>query len=300
MGKALSLIFFFFISTICFSQNAVVVDSLTKKALPFVTFQADDSGFYSNEKGNFNLPENNRKLQISMLGYKTKTISSEKINDTLFLVAEAEVLDNVILNQDRLKTVIIKPSKSTRCFGDFFLQQKREIITILKPSETISNAYIEKIILPFSKSIGMQDDRMTRKEITAIVKINVYDVENEKPSKKKYSSNPIKITAYFKDEISVDVSDQIIVFSEKGIAVGIELFGYFDNNFKEVIRDLYVRPTLSNRENKFYESETYIYDIFRNADSLIPILEYYPKIGVSCKNPGKNLAIGFELSVPEK
>lgn len=98
----------------CHSQRIFIVDSIDKTPLAFVAVKYDKGSLYTNEKGWFNVDViKGDTIELSLLGYKTKQIQTNKIKDTIYLSTELTQLDEVIvLNQDKNATLYIKSQKA--------------------------------------------------------------------------------------------------------------------------------------------------------------------------------------------
>src|SRR5688572_6007698 len=95
-----------------YAQQIIVVDSLEKTPLSFVAVTYEGGGFYTNEAGRFN-PNNvqGESYQLSLLGYKSKSIAKMSLKDTILLSLNPTALDEVFVNNQLEKTIIYKKPK---------------------------------------------------------------------------------------------------------------------------------------------------------------------------------------------
>ena len=101
MTKFSILIIFFFFNIYSFSQNisGQLIDKKTSEPVPYATIKtSESSGVISNEEGFFTIKSNddNQKIiVISCLGYQTKTLSIQNINDANFLIELDEAVNQL-------------------------------------------------------------------------------------------------------------------------------------------------------------------------------------------------------------
>ncbi|MFD0835783.1 carboxypeptidase-like regulatory domain-containing protein [Mariniflexile aquimaris] len=100
----IKLYFFFFIflvSTLGFSQNitAKLIDKNTKNPIPFASIKTGDySGVITNEEGYFSISDENQEstiLNISCLGYKSKSLTIKDLKTLNFIVALDEAFNQL-------------------------------------------------------------------------------------------------------------------------------------------------------------------------------------------------------------
>ncbi|MEX2349905.1 MAG: hypothetical protein WD554_03415 [Flavobacteriaceae bacterium] len=297
------LILLLFLSNFSFSQNYIIVDAETKKPLPFVAVHNDDNGFYAGEHGDFKLPSDIKdSIKLQHLGYQTISLSTNdlgKIKDTVFMIPNVQSLNEVIITNKKEKREFIKPLK--RGMMSWPLSSKHELLVLIQPNTKYINAYIEKIHLPIlSKHHWLENAEKSYKDAYAFLRVNIYRQENKLPVKSIYSSQPIKISGFSKDEIIVNLADALIQLDQKGLFFGIELIGYFNNG--EIIEstDAFVRPRFTKKISKHFNAETFIkLNFFQGEDDLIPYKSIIERGGMINPNINLNLAIGFTL-IPQE
>lgn len=288
----------FFITLSCYkglSQKIVVVDSLTKSPVPFVAIRFNENGFYTSQKGDFNLNQINTDFfEVSLLGYKKVKLKTVNVKDTIFLTNEINLLDEVVLSNKKAVSKKLKLSKSPKIFGSWVLQPKSEILTSIYPTEEIKNFYIDKINIGFAKV--REKKELKNSIIKAYVRLHLYEIENSKPSNSIYSSEPIDVNSFEKDNISFDISNNFITLGKEGIFIGVELIGYYSNETIYNNSNPIVRPLLTDKSTDLYTSNTFIRYIFKNQNHIISVNDLLKKGMSKNKEITRNLNIGLEIS----
>ncbi len=262
------LIFCFYIG---YSQTYVVVDSQTKESLSFATIVFDDmEGVYTNENGKFQLDNKYKSVKISYLGYEDFTTKIENLKDTIFLNPITYTIDEITITNNKIpleKIGYLKKGKSGKIIGSFPIRPKGELIINIIPNTEHTDSYIEKIEFPLNKIKNYNKTDKLYKNAPAVVRINIYTFEKEKI----FSSKPIKFIMSDKEIVSVDVSEEMIQLSEKGLYFGIEMIGRINENGEFVEENSYARPLLTNQISKDYKAVTY-----STENSILKEKEYYP------------------------
>lgn len=287
-----------FITLCCYkslSQKIVVVDSLTKNPLPFVAIKFNESGFYTSQKGDFNLNQINANFfEVSLLGYKKAKLKTVNVKDTIFLTNDINQLDEVILSTKKAVTKELKLTKSPKKYGSWVLQPKSEILTSIYPTEEIKNFHIDKINIEFAKI--REKIELKNSNVKAYVRLHLYEIENNKPSNSIYSSEPIDVNSFKKDNITFDISKNHITLSKDGIFIGLELIGYYTDEKIYNDSNPIVRPLLTDKGNNSYESKTFIRYIFKNQNHIISINDLIKRGMPKDKEITRYLNIGLEIS----
>lgn len=227
--KKLLAITFLIISNLCFSQlKSVIINSETKEKIPYVNIWVENEniGTTSNEKGEFELEIENRKIILfSAIGYKTKKISSNSINSILELEPLTTQLDEVIISSKKLTQELIigkfKKSKINHYFGSG-----------IKPWITArffkyDNQYKQT---PFLKKIRL----LTKSDVRdSKFNIRLYRVnENGEPENYIYDQNIIAIARKGKKTTQIDISELNIEFPENGFFIAIEWLIIENNKYE--------------------------------------------------------------------
>jgi len=294
------LIFFLLKNLSFYSQTFEIRDFLTKKPLPFATIILDNqNGFYGNEKGAFQLNNKYNSIRISYIGYEDYNAETKDLKDTIFLKPIIYNIEEVTVTNSRNPAKKIGYLKNTmkKCGTSIPLSPKSEQIVVLTPTnKDIIDSFIEKIEIPLNKVKHYNKTDKLYKNAPAVVRINIYTVENNLPKEQIFSSKPIKFIMSDKEIVSVDVSNEMIKLPKEGLCFGIEMIGRIDKNGEFVEENSYTRPLLTNQSSKDYKAVTY-----RTNSILKKKEEYYAMNDINqysiCKETQDyNLAIGLLIS----
>ncbi|CAL2083457.1 conserved protein of unknown function [Tenacibaculum sp. 190524A02b] len=218
------LVFIIWVSN-SFSQELFISGVIMDKeqlTIPYVNIIAlnKNEGTFSDEKGNFKLLRSDFKdsdiIEFSCLGYKTKQITvkdlkNEKIK--IYLVKVFEKLDEVVLKVKKMKTYTKgKTRTNTSDMIRFSSSFKKYMWN--KPGHEIGR----KFSLGTKKSSYLKKFNFYIKENTfknSILKINIYNVKDNKPYKYINKSNIIvTLDNEFVGWKTVDLSNLDIVVKE--------------------------------------------------------------------------------------
>ena len=208
-----------------FSQSFCIVDSLTKKVIPFSNIKFFNSnnfiiGNYSDEDGIVNY--NNiifDKLEISHISYKTKNLQKKQIKDTIILNQ-----NNIILNE----IIIVNSKKEIISLGYTQNKQKTKLAAYkgIEIVVYIDNPYKEaKIINSFLFKMKKKDNSKTA------VRIHFYKKKINELFPCEEITN-VEIIHFIdkksKEIVEIDIKDYGIEFPSDGAFVGIEWLGDYD------------------------------------------------------------------------
>ncbi|MEZ4801217.1 MAG: hypothetical protein R2797_00485 [Gelidibacter sp.] len=291
------IILIWHIFTVCDAQRIVVVDSIQKTPLSFTAIKYEGGGFYTNEIGRFQLNNVNcDRFELSLLGYKTKYLAKASVKDTIFLCSNPTMLDEVVVNNRLEKVTIYKKPRKTNFFGGSMLSTRVGVCMILIPDSSMVDSKVDDVTFYFMRERWMKRERKDVMEnVDAFVRINIHKVENEKPTKQIFASEPIKINGLKKDEILLDLKNQWITIPKEGISFSIEMLGFYDTKYNEIVSDeFYVRVMLTPDTYKHFKSYTYYKFPFKHEEFLSTVNRHldspeYAKYG------SRTLAIGMTL-----
>ncbi len=223
--KSNYLIFLFF-SSFCFSQNHVIIDSITKKTIPYANIKiiGTEKGFYSNDSGVFILKDHAKdSVQISCLGYKSIFNKVSLLKDTIFLTPEVKFLSEVSIHQKPPKSVIIGLKKKNM---SFHAGAHLQFGLIIKPIKEFEKSIIKKILIPISKS-----NFSKKRDFESVLKINIYSCEGNLPDM-PLISKPIIVNCNQDSNktLVIDIEKEDVEFDENGIFISIEMIGEIDEN----------------------------------------------------------------------
>lgn len=301
--KKVVLIFFLLKNLSFYSQTCEVKDFLTKEPLPFANIIFDKiEGIYTDENGKFLLNNSYKSIKISYVGYESYTAKVETLKDTIFLKPIIYNIEEVTITNSKnsLEKIGFLKSKGIKNIKSTPLNPKSEqIIVVLPINETIINSYVENIEFPLNKVKHYNKTDRLYKNAPAVIRINVYTVENNLPKEKIFSSEPIKFIMSNKEIVSVDVSEKMIILPEQGLSFGIEMIGRINDNGEFVEEKSYARPLLTNQSSKDYKAVTYLTNsILKKEEEYYPVNNINPYLMRDIKNykpQDYNLAIGLTI-----
>lgn len=286
--------------SLCFGQDICVLDSNTKQPIPYVTVKfGNNKGLYANEKGLFVIkPDEYSFLELNHIAYNTLKIEKEKVNDTLYMSPKINTLDEVLIQKNNRPELVLKPEKKAHNYGSFALFPQTELVTVIHPVTKIVNASVKNVSFFFSNNVEKMDEADVFKTMDALVRINIYEVVNAIQEKKLYTSEPLKISSYIKDGLVLDLSGKEVRWSEKGLCFGLELIGYTHGTQIVYDQQAFVRPSLTERQNKMFTSKSYLKYVFDDITNHIPINEILKRGMPDGKEIDRNLIIGLTV-IPE-
>src|SRR5690606_8596054 len=181
---------------------------------------------------------------VSMLGYKSLTVTQEDFKEVILLETESLLLDEVTITKKsgKLKIVKQKPYWKNSTWLDAYTPQIGNEIAVLIPNEKKQEITLSKISVPIatnpfrifdkqSKNIFKQFEELPY----AIVRIRFYANENDSPSELLYSDEIIATIHNFNEKFSeIDLESHTIDIPENGLFIGIEFIGFADKNQKYV------------------------------------------------------------------
>jgi len=224
MFKIKSLLFVIFCtSTLSAQISGIVKDSLTKKPIPYVNIwvENENSGTTSNENGLFELNINDEKrIVFSALGFENKTIASSNAKNVLLNPKIYELNEVIVENLKKTKELEIGGAKKTQhsqlsgdkpwIYGKLFDYEEQY-------SET---PYIKKVIFYSNSNIK-----------NAKLKIRIFEMNDSIPSNDLLYEEIIITVKKGMKKNSIDVSQNNIKFSKKGVVIGLEWLIIDENKY---------------------------------------------------------------------
>jgi hypothetical protein len=273
------------------SQNFKVCDFETKKGIPFSTVKFNKSGIYSDENGTINMSfEKNTILFFSAMNYINLEINSDNLKDTIFLTPKKIILEEVIVSNKPKKNLLIDFLKKAKNFSSWPLQSKSELVVFIKPKVKNKTFNLDSFSILLDK-IKEFDKKI--KNAKSVVRINVYELQDNKISNQLFSSKPIYVDAFEKETIEYGFDENEIYIDENGICIGIEMIGLVDENGKIIDNSNYIRPILTDKEIPDFTSMSYLKYTFSNNTKLESISEVITR--TSKMNVNNNLNIKINL-----
>lgn len=240
--KKLLFTFFTFCSLIAFSQEKVqIIDSQTKKPIGFATITFGDGlGSYTNENGEF-IFEKKQNFSVSMLGYKTLSVSETEFKNSIELDIEPFLIDEIVVSNKKEKQKISKqkPYWRNSTWLDSYTPQIGNEIAVLIPNEKNQDMTLSKITIPVATNPMRIFDKnknplKSRDDFPhTIIRIQFYKNENNSPKELLYSDRIIANVHNSKEKFKeIDLENYGIDIPENGLFVGIEFIGFSDENQK--------------------------------------------------------------------
>lgn len=245
--KNLLPIIFILISNYCFCQlKAVVIDSESKKTIPYVNVWIEDEnvGTTTNQKGEFSIDISKGEfLTLSSLGYENKRVRISTAPEKITLIPKITELDEVIVsaNKEQEETVVGEFNDSD--VGYYYASfDKPEIMARFFPFDSsYSNT-------PYLKTLKFRIYTDIR---NAKFNVRLYSIgENGKPNNPIYEKNIIGIIKKGIKNIEIDLSDLDISFPEDGLFVSYEWLIIKENQFKVSIP---IKDTNKREDKIMYE-----------------------------------------------
>lgn len=273
------------------SQNIVVIDSTSRKPIPFVNIQfSKNSGTYTNENGIFEINKNIKDtLRFSHISYNPYIIKASEIKDTIILSPNAILLKEVRITNGKKITKYLDFPKKNSSFSSFPVISKSEIVTLIIPNIENINSIISKLDFKFEKK-KLEE---YKNNLKTAFRINIYSSKNEKIKNKIYSSDVFIIDATKKEKIELNIDNENIELSKNGLFIGIEVIGDIDQGGNITKEKSSIRPILTDNTINDYSAKTYLKYTFDNKLNLSPINEIFEKNTKSKIN--RNLSFGMTI-----
>ena len=281
----------FFMLSCGWSQQQIVLNSLTDKPIPFVSIYhyGNNIGTYTNESGEFKIETLGDSLLLSHLGYKNKVVKNFE-KDTIFMQPLRNELDEIVISQ-KIKCKKIGLDKKWS-HSSWIAGTKTEYLSLIIIDSLYKNYNLEKIHIPIKKTINSTKNKIDLKNLKAVLRINIYSVSDNLPDKKVFSSQPIKTKIDSKNNIEVKIEEPIKL--NKNIFIGVEVLGYMDNlgNFSET-KEGFLRLKFTKKTSRYFKSKSFVKLVFSKQNRIISIDKLRRQHDVDKKN--YNLALGLTI-----
>lgn len=205
----------FFISFLLNAQQreSLILDSNTKEIIPYasVKYINTKEGTYSNEKGFFKINSSIDSTEISCIGYQSKKLRTEEIQNKIYLDPIIISLKAIQLNSNSHFKIIDKnKSENYIGIGSFV----NNTINIAKRFDFKSNVILKSVQLDILNN-------QTKK----IALLKIYDIDsNNKPLK-----NILEYHIYYEvqpneKKLKIDLSEHQILLENKSYFIVLEMF----------------------------------------------------------------------------
>lgn len=272
----------------CYSQNIVVIDSMSKNYLSFAKIIYGNNGIYTDSTGNFSINEiKTDSALIQYFGYKDFHFDIlKRKSDTIEMLREPILLDEIVI-RNKIMDSHIDFLKKPKSLSFLPLSLDNELVINIIPQGHYINSTIENVYFKIEKSNKHQ-------YTYAIVRINIYDSDKNRI----FISAPIYTKDKIDDEIKLILPKNQFIFPNEGLYFGIEVIGIDELSSNAEINKSYIGIVLTDKISNEFSSNTFLnYPLSLNKQE-VPInnlfLELMPE-----KKYERNLSIAFDLILNE-
>ena len=208
--------------------KAKIIDSQTKEKIPYVNIWVENEniGTTSNEKGEFTLDyEGPKTIIFSAIGFQSKKINSDSINDFVQLIPTTTDLEEVVIQSTRkTQELTIGAFKKSKINSYFSCGTKPWIAARFFEYKK------EYDKTPFLKRIKVLTDSEVK---DSKFNIRLYQInENGEPEGYIYKENIFGIAKKGKNLTEIDLSDLQIKFPTEGFFIAVEWLIIEANKFE--------------------------------------------------------------------
>ena len=312
-----TFILFCFFSSIL--GQVKVLDSISKKPIPFVAVTFDDNnGLYTNQIGEFDLNVITKDtIVLYSLGYKQRTVSLKLLKDqTIYLVPINIALNEIVVSNKKKKSKSkkVKPIKHNDFLKSYGLLIGEEMAIYVPNNQANYDNELKNILIPvvtktisFEKSFVGKSQRIKKLPFSALFKISFYQNIEGIPGEKLYDEIiTIKIDEKLKIA-SLDLENYDIEIPKEGFFVGMLNLGKTDINGKLISSSPFVYKKIKNKTKKvlirtkpffpiyFKEKshKTYLRYTFSKNKVWKPLVMY----GSMKKYKFHNISLGYEIKM---
>lgn len=223
MKKIILISLLVFISNFAFAQNYILKSSLDNSVVEYahIAFLGVKDGTYSNEKGEFTIPNNVDSIYISHISFENKLVSRKDFDKIIFLIASENQLASIEVKSKKKPKPYKIPKKSSRMglnmpsceIGTTFIEKNQE-----------KDSYLTTITVPVMKGTG-----------SPILRINLYKMDATNLPDSLIWSVLVEEDDYYEDEIFL--SDLYIKLEkQQEYFISLELLGYKDKDAEDFVR----------------------------------------------------------------
>lgn len=246
---------------ISFSQDKItIVDQNTKAPISYVSiaFDKSDNGFFSDKKGTFKFEKlvGVNEIYISCLGYESKLLNINKINDIIFLKPKGIDLPEIIFSnkKSKLKTIKVKDKSHNNFLDGHMVAIGEELCYLIKTTKT--STQLKNITIPIiTKTISFENKFNNKKQtvkklhFSTLYKISFYSNDNGKPSDIVVNDEITTVLNQKRRKNSIDLEKYNIEIPKNGLFVGLKNLGPIDDNGKLISKTPY-RIIITKNGNK--------------------------------------------------
>lgn len=219
------LILFIAIISNAQQREILLIDAHSKEIIPYaaVKFLRSFEGTYSNEKGFFYINSSIDSIEISCLGYQTKTLNTKEIQNKTYLEPNIISLKTIQLSSG-LPIEILGKKKSENYigFGSFL----NSTIHLAKRFDFNGGVVLKTI------QLELQNNQTPK-----IVLLKIYDIDHaNKPLKNILEHHIYQEIRPFEKNLKIDLIEHQILLENKSYFIVLELFNLTDEKDKFPIK----------------------------------------------------------------
>lgn len=238
----------YFILSLCFllklcpifGQNKTIItvsDHLTFEPIAYVTISfGDKDGIYADKNGQFDLSLiESDKMQLSALGYDTKTVFVDSIKEQLIVLNPIEtLLEEVVLSDKKRK---FKTEKTKAINDKDFLNSYRnpigsEMACLIENNFSDKEVQLKSVTIPtYNKTMdfsGKKKQVLKRHPFSTLYKISFYTNENGLPGEEIKTASITILCNEKTDKLNIDLEKHQIYLPKNGFYLSLLNLGPAD------------------------------------------------------------------------
>ncbi|GLB52017.1 hypothetical protein NBRC110019_10560 [Neptunitalea chrysea] len=251
----------FLIPSLFFAQVKGVVKDTNGNVIPFVSIRFNKAGLYANADGSFKILDRitSDSIYFSCIGFTPKAIATNTLPSTITLTSEREELNDVTVYDKVKSTHQVDFLKTPNSIGNWPSFMGNEIVTYFTPKQLPKNAFFKSISIKFAKIIELKNMEDVD-NLRNIVRLNIYTLENDIPTDRIYSSDPVQIDFINQVERKFAIEKEFIKIPKEGICFGIEILGTYNVQKDAFVKvsNAIIRPVLTHKTSDLYNAQSYI------------------------------------------
>ncbi len=236
-----------FVSVQCFSQiSGNVTDSVTELPIDYVNIWVKNTrnGTTTNSSGNFNFESGKvgDTLLISYLGYKELQFLAQKENNVELIPDEIALAEVLIIPMRNTQIKIINSYNKSNSIKEFYYNGHYSLARFYKYKKEYEQS-------PFINKISLVVLSALKNKVTFKVHLIKADKEG-KPSDQILSEYYIITIDKGKNEITVNFSNEKLIFPKNGVFVVIDRLNLEENKFSNKLATGILQPAIGmEKEN---------------------------------------------------
>lgn len=280
MLKRHVLLFCFLLVVLSSVSQTKIEDSKTQSPISFATISfGNGNGVFADDNGSFlftkKIYPDIDTLYISALGYKELKIATLNLPKTLFLEAQADELQEIIV-QTKINRKFKVEKRKPKVHNDYFkcwLPTIESEIAVFFPNTTPQTKKITTVFFPIKIEASDWKERKRsgakKRPFSTLFRVQFYNSDKRglPGDVLSYENIIFRVTEQNKDVFELDVTDYDIYVPKNGVFVSIQVLGYTDKAGK----------LLPNKKYKEIKSKNGIVKIPTNFRPLLPFTEEIPE-----------------------